>query len=63
MHVTSRENQTDETKVVIKMSSTDSTEITKTDDSSIVSDSDKSLADAISKKFSSVEIAMSFTRI
>ena len=39
------------------MSSTDSTEIEKSDDSSLVSDSDKSLSDAISKKFSSVEIA------
>ena len=39
------------------MSSTDSTEIAKTDDSSLVSDSDKSLSDSISKKFSNVEIA------
>ena len=57
MHVTSRENQTDETKVVIKMSSTDSTEVAKIDDSSLVSDSDKSLSDSISKKFSNIEIA------
>ena len=42
---------------MIKLSSTDSTEIEKSDDSSLVSDSDKSLSDAISKKFSSVEIA------
>ena len=39
------------------MSSTDSTEIAKTDDLSLVSDSDKSLSDSISKKFSNVEIA------
>ena len=39
------------------MSSTDNTEIAKTDDSSLVSDSDKSLSDSISKKFSNVEIA------
>jgi len=39
------------------MSSTDSTEIVKTDDSSLVSDLDKSLSDSISKKFSNVEIA------
>jgi len=39
------------------MSSTDSTEITKTDESSLVSDLDKSLSDSISKKFSNVEIA------
>ena len=38
------------------MSSTDSTEIVKTDDSSLVSDLDKSLSDSISKKFSTVEI-------
>jgi NADH-quinone oxidoreductase subunit C len=41
---------------VIKLSSTDSTEIEKSDDSALVSDSDKSLSDAISKKFSNVEI-------
>ena len=41
---------------MIKLSSTDSTEIEKADDSSLVSDSDKSLSDAISKKFSNVEI-------
>ena len=39
------------------MSSADSTEIVKTDDSSLVSDLDKSLSDSISKKFSNVEIA------
>ena len=40
------------------MSSTDSTEIAKTDDSSLVSDSDKSLSDSISRRFrSNVEIA------
>ena len=39
------------------MSSTDSTEIAKTDGSSLVSDLDKSLSDSISKKFSNVEIA------
>ena len=39
------------------MSSTDSTEIAKTDESSLASDLDKSLSDSISKKFSNVEIA------
>ena len=39
------------------MSSTDSTEIAKPDDSSLSSDLDKSLSDSISKKFSNVEIA------
>jgi len=39
------------------MSSTDSTEIAKTDDSSVASDLDKSLSDSISKKYSNVEIA------
>jgi len=39
------------------MSSTDSTEIAKTDDLSVASDLDKSLSDSISKKFSNVEIA------
>ena len=39
------------------MSSTDSTEIAKTDDLSLASDLDKSLSDSISKKFSNVEIA------
>ena len=39
------------------MSSTDSTEIVKTNDSSLASDLDKSLSDSISKKFSNVEIA------
>ena len=38
------------------MSSTDSTEIVKTDDTSLVPDLDKSLSDSISKKFSNVEI-------
>ena len=38
------------------MSSTDSTEIVKTDDTSLVPDLDKSLSDSISKKFSTVEI-------
>jgi len=39
------------------MSSADSTEIVKTDDSSLVPDLDKSLSDSISKKYSNVEIA------
>ena len=39
------------------MSSTDSTDIAKTDESSLASDLDKSLSDSISKKFSNVEIA------
>jgi len=39
------------------MSSTDSTEIAKTDESSLASDLDKSLSDSISKKFSNIEIA------
>ena len=38
------------------MSSADSTEIVKTDDSSLVLDLDKSLSDSISKKFSNIEI-------
>ena len=39
------------------MSSADSTEIVKTDESSLISDLDKSLSNSISKKFSNVEIA------
>jgi len=39
------------------MSSADSTEIVKTDDSSLAPDLDKSLSDSISKKFSNIEIA------
>jgi len=39
------------------MSSTDSTEIAKTDDSSLASDLDKSLSDSISNKFSIVVFA------
>jgi NADH-quinone oxidoreductase subunit C len=38
------------------MSSADSTEIMKTDDSSVTPDLDKSLSDLISKKFSNIEI-------
>ena len=38
------------------MSSADSTEIVKTDDSSLAPDLDKSLSDSISKKFSNIEI-------
>jgi len=39
------------------MSSANSTEIVKTDDSALLSDLDKSLSESISKKFSNVEIA------
>jgi len=39
------------------MSSADSTEIVKTDDSLLTSDLDKSLSDSISKKYSNIEIA------
>jgi len=39
------------------MSSTNNTEIAKTEDSSLVSDSDKLISDSISKKFSNIEIS------
>jgi NADH-quinone oxidoreductase subunit C len=56
MYVTSRENQTVETTVVTKMSSTNSTEIEKTDDTPLTYQFEKSLSDSISKKFPNVEI-------
>ena len=58
MYVTSRKNQANETKVSDKMSSTDnSTDIKKTEDSSLVLELESSLSDSISKKFPNVEVA------
>ena len=57
MYVTSRKNQANETKVSDKMSSTDnSTDIKKTEDSSLVLELESSLSDSISKKFPNVEV-------
>ena len=57
MYVTSRKNQANETKVSDKMSSTDnSTDIKKTEDSSLVLELESSLSDSISKKFPNIEI-------
>ena len=57
MHVTARENKKNESKVVLKMSSTsNNTEIEKIENTSSVTDTEKSLSDSISKKFPNVQI-------
>ena len=57
MHVTSRKNQANETKIGDKMSSTDSsTDIKKIEDLSPVLKLESSLSNSISKKFPNVEI-------
>jgi len=57
MYVTSRKNQANETKIGDKMSSTDSsTDIKKTENSSLVLELESSLSNSISKKFPNVEI-------
>ena len=57
MHAASRKNQAHETKVSDQMSSTsNNTEIEKIENTSSVTDTEKSLSDSISKKFPNVQI-------